>query len=102
MKFTIAVNGACLLKVSARCGGVATMRNQHPLHTAGLGAGSRQPSLRHRQGSLQIRWVRLECASTAGATDSVPGWGAEILHASWFGQKKKEVQLTAYWFLLEP
>jgi len=26
-----------------------------------------------------IQWLRL-CASTAGGTDSIPGWGAKILH----------------------
>ena len=38
--------------------------------------------------SLLVLWLRLH-ASTAGGTDSIPGWGTKILHATWHGRKKK-------------
>ena len=38
--------------------------------------------------SLVIQWLRL-CASTAGGTDLIPGWGTKILWAMWHSQKKK-------------
>ena len=38
--------------------------------------------------SLVVQWLRL-CASTAGGTGSIPGWGAKILHASQRSLKKK-------------
>ena len=39
--------------------------------------------------SLAVRWLRL-CASTAGATDLILGWGTKIPHATRCGQKKKK------------
>ena len=38
--------------------------------------------------SLVVQWVRLQ-ASTAGGTDSIPGWGTKIPHALWQKKKKK-------------
>ena len=35
-----------------------------------------------------VQWLRL-CASTAGGTGLIPGWGTKIPHAVWYGQKKK-------------
>ena len=35
--------------------------------------------------SLVVQWVRLH-VSNAGATDSIPGQRAKILHAVWCGQ----------------
>ena len=35
-----------------------------------------------------VQWLGL-CASTAGGTGSIPGWGSKILHAAWHGQKNK-------------
>ena len=37
--------------------------------------------------SLEVQWLRL-CASIAGGTVSIPGWGTEIPHAVWCGPKK--------------
>ena len=45
--------------------------------------------------SLVIQWLRL-CASTAGGTDLIPGWGTKILWAMWHSQKKKN-----YWQYLD-
>ena len=38
--------------------------------------------------SLVVQWLRLH-ASIAGGTGSIPGRGTKILHAMWYGQKKK-------------
>ena len=38
--------------------------------------------------SLAVQWLRI-CASTAGGTGSVPGWGTKIPHAARCGQKKE-------------
>ena len=38
--------------------------------------------------SLVVQWLGL-CVSTAGGTGSIPGWGTQILQASWCGQKQK-------------
>ena len=57
------------------------------------GDPSEQPyrfGLRFKQGtSLQVQLLRLR-ASTAGGTDSIPGWGTEISHAAWHGQNKRK------------
>ena len=39
-----------------------------------------------------VQWLEL-CASNAGGTDSVPGWGTKILQATQCGQKKKVLQI---------
>ena len=38
--------------------------------------------------SLVVQWLRL-CASMAGGTGLIPGWGTKIPHAAWHSQKKK-------------
>ena len=40
--------------------------------------------------SLEVQWLRL-CASIAGGTVSIPGWGTEIPHAVWCGPKKQNL-----------
>ena len=39
--------------------------------------------------SLAVQWLGF-CASTAGGTGSIPGWGTKILQAERHGQKKKK------------
>ena len=39
--------------------------------------------------SLAVQWLRL-CASTAGSTGLIPGWGTKIPHAARCGQKKRK------------
>ena len=39
--------------------------------------------------SLAVQRIGLR-ASAAGGTGSIPGWGTEIPHATWCGQKKKK------------
>ena len=38
-----------------------------------------------------VQWLRL-CAATAGGMGrgSIPGWGTQIVHATWHDQKKKK------------
>ena len=36
--------------------------------------------------SLVVQWLRF-CASSAGGTGSILGWGTGIPHATWHGQK---------------
>ena len=38
-----------------------------------------------------IQWLRLH-ASNAGGMDLIPAWGTKILHATWHGQNKKNVE----------
>ena len=38
---------------------------------------------------MATQWLGL-CASTAGGTSLLSGWGAKILHAEWCSQKKKK------------
>ena len=38
--------------------------------------------------SLEVQWLGLH-ASTEGDTDSIPGWGINILHAACRAAKKK-------------
>ena len=38
--------------------------------------------------SLAVQWLRLH-PSNAGGAGSIPGWGTEIPHAAWCGQKIK-------------
>ena len=45
------------------------------------------PSKSGRGTSLVVQWLRLH-APSAGGTDSIPGQGTKILHATWRGQKK--------------
>ena len=40
--------------------------------------------------SLLAQWLR-HFASNAEGRGSVPGWGTNILHAMWHGQKTKEL-----------
>ena len=42
--------------------------------------------------SLAVQWLRLQ-APNARDTGLIPGWGTKILHATWFGQKKKKREL---------
>ena len=48
--------------------------------------------IRHRSErsgtSLAVQWLRL-CTSSAGGAGSIPGQGTRILHAAWYGQKRK-------------
>lgn len=39
--------------------------------------------------SLAFQWLR-PCASSVGDVGSVPGWGTEIPHAAWYGERKRE------------
>ena len=39
--------------------------------------------------SLAVQWLRLQ-APNARDTGLIPSWGTKILHATWFGQKKKK------------
>ena len=39
--------------------------------------------------SLVVQWLRLR-ASIVGDTGSIPVRGTKILHAAWYGQKKKK------------
>ena len=41
---------------------------------------------------LAVQWLGLH-ASSAGGIGSIPGRGSKILHAAWFGQKKKKKDL---------
>ena len=41
--------------------------------------------------SLVVQWLRL-CASMAGGTGLIPGWGTKIPHAAWHSQKKKKIR----------
>ena len=43
--------------------------------------------------SLAVQWLRLQ-APNARDTGLIPGWGTKILHATWFGQKKKKRTLS--------
>ena len=38
--------------------------------------------------SMGAQWLRL-CAPNAGGSGLIPGWGTKILHAVWYGKKKK-------------
>ena len=42
--------------------------------------------------SLVVLWLRL-CASIAGNTGSIPGWGTKILHVKWHTQKIKNIRI---------
>ena len=44
--------------------------------------------------SLVVQWLGL-CASTAGGTGSLPGWGTKILHAAQCGENKKQANKKA-------
>ena len=44
--------------------------------------------------SLAVQWLRL-CASTAGGTGLIPGWGTKTPHALWHGQKQKQTNKTS-------
>ena len=49
--------------------------------------------------SLAVQWIRL-CATIAGGTGLIPGWGTKILHAARYNQKKKKnlgASLVAQW-----
>ena len=39
--------------------------------------------------SLAVQWLLRHRASTAGGTGSIPGQGTKILHAAWYGRKKR-------------
>ena len=41
---------------------------------------------------LAVQWLRL-CASRSGGTRSIPGWGATIPRAAWYGEKVKKKKL---------
>ena len=48
--------------------------------------------------SLVVQWLGL-CASTAGSTGSIPGWGTRTPNASWSGKKKfTYVFFFLFWF----
>ena len=36
-----------------------------------------------------VQWLRF-CTSNAGGSDSIPGWGTKISHATWHSQKEKK------------
>ena len=36
-----------------------------------------------------IQWLRFHPSTAAGKKGSIPGWGTNIPHAMWYGQKKK-------------
>ena len=38
---------------------------------------------------LEVLWLKLLQASSAGGVDLIPGWGTKIPHAVWSGQKIK-------------
>ena len=40
--------------------------------------------------SLAVQWLGL-CTSTAEGMDLIPGRGTKILHATWYGQKKRKM-----------
>ena len=49
-----------------------------------------------------VQWLEL-CASNAGGTDSVPGWGTKILHGAQCGQKQRRmVEVTVYSYCIVP
>ena len=44
----------------------------------------------HKSGTcLEVQWLRF-CSPDAGGTGSIPGWGAQIPHATQLGQKKRK------------
>ena len=45
--------------------------------------------------SLAVQWLRLQ-APNARDTGLIPGWGTKILHATWFGQKKKKKRTLSF------
>ena len=45
--------------------------------------------------SLVVQWLTLD-AFTAGAPDSIPGWGSKILQHVPHGQKKKTLALSQW------
>ena len=62
-------------------GGTSEMRASQQWRTSRVEAGL--------QTSLAVQWLGL-CASTARGTCSIPGGSTKILHAMWYGQKKKK------------
>ena len=38
---------------------------------------------------LVVQWLRVHAPNAEGMT-SIPGWGTKILHAKWYGLKKKK------------
>ena len=49
-----------------------------------------------------VQWLEL-CASNAGGTDSIPGWGTKILHGAECGQKQRRmVEITVYSYCIVP
>ena len=45
--------------------------------------------------SLVVQWLGL-CASTAGGTGLIPGWGTRTPNASWSGKKNLHIYIFSY------
>ena len=62
-----------------------------PRETANNFISLKTPFKSNKKGnSLEVQWLGL-CASTAGGTGSIPGWGTKILHTAQSAKKKKKV-----------